>query len=205
MSTKQIQNSFRQSVSDANSIIKRGEYDKLQIYQQNMTALMLELQEANIPKDEKAQLQQNLQEYLALINDITHALQKNAPLLNAHYNETIKGLNKFNKKIASIGFGDLTSKWMRLSRLKNNFLKKPTQHTEKEFYDTYNAIVVTLTELYLDEEIETPMLSYLEEYKSYFTQIALSYQNINYNKITNIKPLCYKIKAQLEFSLAQES
>ncbi|MBU1658198.1 hypothetical protein KKG72_03995 [bacterium] len=202
---KQIHNSFRQNVSDANAIIKRGEYEKIDSYTSEITSIIEQIKYLDIPRENKLKLQEDMIAYSNLINQITQTLKNKAPNLKMNYGNTLEGLQKFNKKIASIGLSELTTQWIELSRIKNHFVKKPNAKLEKEFDNKWNAVVVTITELYLDEEIENPLFNYLNSYKSYFKEISLSYKDVEYSNINKIKPLSYKIKAQLELLVPYKS
>lgn len=193
-----IRKDFHQNVSDANSIIKRGEYEKISAYKTNILSIAQQVDSLDISDDDKLQLQKDLHTYSDLVNTIAQNLEKKAPQLNLHYNETIRGLKRFNKKIASIGLYELTSQWMELSSIKNRFVKKPNRQLEKKFDNTWNAIIVTITELYLDDDMEEPLLTYLDNYKAYFKEISQAYKSVSYNNIKKLKPLSYKIKAKFE-------
>jgi hypothetical protein len=100
--------------------------------------------------------------------------------------------------MSSIGLYALISRWRELSAIKNSFVKKPNPALEKKFDNIHNEIVVTITELYLDDEAESFLLGYLDNYKLYFKEITVAYAKANYDKINELKPLSYKIKAELE-------
>jgi len=195
---KEIQDKFRQNVSDANAIIKRGEYKKINQYASNSTLIIEHIEELDISLDEKQKLIKDIKTYSQLINDISIKLQKKSPKLNTHYTETISKLEFFNSKLSSIGLSQLLSNWRDLSRIKNRFVKKPSESLEKEFDDKWSAIVVTITELYLDDDMQEPLLDYLESYKAYFKEIKAAYASVSYKNIKRLKPLSYSIKAQLE-------
>ncbi|MDQ1244236.1 MAG: hypothetical protein QG565_576 [Campylobacterota bacterium] len=189
---------FRQSVSDTNSIIWRGEYDKISSHKSNISSIMKKVQNIEMPQEKKQELETNLQTYAAIVDTISKNLQTDAPGLKSHYNNTIANLDPFNKKISSIGLYALSSRWRDLSSIKNNFVKNPNSALEKKFDNIWNEVVVTITELYLDDEAETFLLNYLENYKLYFKEITVAYSKTNYDKINKLRPLSYKIKAELE-------
>lgn len=189
---------FRQNVNDVNSIIWRGEYDKLSTQKSTLTSIIKNIDSLSISQDSKKQLKNDLQNYAHLVNTISTSLQKEAPTLNKHYNETIIKLDSFNKKISSIGLYQLTALWKELSKIKNEFVKKPNLSYEKKFEDTWNEMSVTIMELYLNDETEEFLFGYLEHYKQYFKEINLAYKQANYENINQLKPLSYKIKAAFE-------
>ncbi|MFA5233806.1 MAG: hypothetical protein WC390_05330 [Sulfurimonas sp.] len=189
---------FRQNVSDTNSIIWRGEYEKISSHKSNLSSIIKKVQNLEMPQEKKQELETNLQSYATIVDTISKNLQKEAPKLKNHYSNTITNLDSFNKKISSIGLYALSSRWRELSSIKNNFVKKPNSALEKKFDNIWSEVVVTITELYLDDEAETFLLDYLENYKLYFKEITVAYSKTNYDKINKLKPLSYKIKAELE-------
>ncbi len=189
---------FRQNVNDTNSIIWRGEYDKIPLYKASVSSITKKIQDLKIAQEKKQELTTNLQNYTAIVDTIAINLQKEAPQLKSHYENSIANLDAFNKKISSVGLYALSSRWRELSSIKNSFVKKPKPELEKKFDNVLSEIIVTITELYLDDEAESFLLSYLENYKLYFKEITAAYSKANFDKINELKPLSYKIKAELE-------
>ena len=193
-----IHESFRKNVSDANAIIKRGEYQKVSRYEDDSLSIIKQIEELDVATTDKTKLKEDLTRYSQLVNNISSSLQNEAPRLNNHYRDVINRLDFFNSKLASIGLVQLLDDWHDLSRIKNRFVKKPSAQLEKRFNEKWTVVIVTITELYLDEKIEDPLFSYLENYKAYFQEIKGAYTTVNYTNVKKLKPLSYKIKAQLE-------
>lgn len=198
ISNKGVYNLFLENVKNANFIIKNGEYEKVTIYNSDMNSLLEQIKYLKISDADKNRLNSGIKEYSDLVNKSSIALQKKAPNLNRQYKYTLDGLKKFNSSISSIGLYQLSSEWLKLSKIKSDFVNKPSLKLKKDFENTYNSIIVTITELYLDSEIEDPMFNYLREYKTYFESIAAAYEIVNFENIAKLKPLSYKIKADLE-------
>lgn len=204
MFTKEERNSpslieeFRQNVSDTNSIIYKGEYEKIASSKASVLSLMKKVDNLEIPQQKKEELKTDLQSYLEIVETVTKNLQKDAPELKKHHDNSFANLDRFNKKISSIGLYALSSRWKELSAIKNSFVKKPSSALEKKFDNIYNEVVVTITELYLDEEIESFLLGYLENYQLYFQELRVAYQKTNHEKMSQLRPLSYKIKAEFE-------
>lgn len=189
---------FRQNVNDSNSIIWRGEYNKISPHKSNIISIIKKIENLDISQENKNQLKDDLQAYTSLVNVIADSLQKEAPTLNSHYSETINKLEIFNKKISNIGFYTLTNRWRELSSIKNDFVKKPNPTLEKKFENVWNEMTITITELYLDDEAEKFLFDYMNHYKLYFKEISQAYKRASYDNINKLKPLSYKIKAKLE-------
>lgn len=195
---QEIQALFRQSASDANGVIKRGEYVKADTYRNGMQRIIQQLERFPLPAAERTRLTTDLREYTTLVDGISGTLQQQAPDLNEAYREVIGGLEPFNKRLSSIGLSELLREWHALSRIKSTFVKKPNAKLEKAFEQKWTSVVVTITELYLDEEMEEPLFEYLERYKSYFYKMSRAYKQAGYDNLVKVKPLSYKIKMQLE-------
>jgi hypothetical protein len=198
---EKIHQQFRQNVNDANAIIKRGEYSIMNEHKSNILNIITRIDTLSIPKEDKKTLQNDMTHYAVLVDDISVKLQSNAPKLNQHYSALIANLKSFNSKLASIGLSELLNDWHEISRIKNRYVKKPSKKHEKEFSNKWTSMVITITELYLDEEDEEALFAYLENYKAYFQEISAAYSSVGYANINKLKPLTYKIKAQLELSV----
>jgi len=199
--TKEVKiiNSFRETISDANDVIKRGNYNRYNEYKDGIKSTIDHVQRLNISKEEKAELEQDLKEYADIINTMYKKLHKKAPNFKDHYDSSIGELKNFNKKLISIGYRPLLSTWYELSKIKARFIKRPSEKLEKKFNEHYDLIVNYITELYLDEEIEEPLFAYLKNYRAYFDDINMAYKSVDYENIKKIKPLSYRIKAKMEF------
>jgi hypothetical protein len=79
-------------------------------------------------------------------------------------------------------------------------MRKPNAKLAKEFNQKFELVKMIIIELYLDEELEDPLLSYLDNYKKYFQGVNQAYKNVEYKNVQNIKLLSYKIKSILEFT-----
>lgn len=193
-----IRKAFRESVSDANAILKRGEYNKILKYKSDILSIIEQLNLLNIPEENKQEIHDDMVLYSELINDISAKLQEKAPMLQERDQTVIEGLDGFNKKISAIGLSELSQNWYKLSSIKNNFIKNPSTKLEQEFTARLSVITTIITELYLDEEQEEALFWYLKEYKNYFQDLSSAYSMAEYKNLKKVKPLSYKIKAQLE-------
>jgi hypothetical protein len=202
---QELQEEFRRNVGDANAIVKRGEYDRLGRYESELSRIMRRVPALNLPRDEKAALQEDLEQYGTLVKSIGTSLRENAPQLKAHHAEILRRLGWFNKKLGSIGLAELLKEWRELSRIKNRFVKKPSRSLAEQFGQTWTSVTIMITELYLDEEMEEPLFDYLERYKAYFSELSRAYETVGYRDVAGLKPLSYKIKMQLQMVVGAPS
>jgi hypothetical protein len=151
-------------------------------------------------KDEKEVLKKELTEYKTTVDLVYKNLKNKASKLNMHYLKTLNGLSSFNQSVASTGYGPLLKEWYVLTKIKRKFMRKPNAKLAKEFNQKFELVKMIIIELYLDEELEDPLLSYLDNYKKYFQGVNQAYKNVEYKNVQNIKLLSYKIKSILEFT-----
>jgi hypothetical protein len=189
---------FREHVRNANGAIKRGEYEGMAPFSDGIGTLQKKLKQIDDPALQVDALSKDIELYSQLVTAVTKELQLNAPKLNEHYNGIVGGVDTFNKKLASIGLRELLRSWKDLTRIKHRFVKKPDAKLAKAFEKAWNNVSITITELYLDEEMEEPLLNFLERYRLQFSELNEAYRKVGYANVAKIKPLAYKIKMQLE-------
>ena len=191
---------FRHIVSNGNSLLKKGDFEKYTIYHSDINSLFNTLKSVDLSKSERISLKNKLQKYTQIINSVYVNMKEKNPKLNAKYTASLHGLLSFNKEIESTGYKPLINEWYSLSKIKHKFIKKPNYKLSQEFDKKWHSVMFILTDLCLDDEYEDPMIEYLEVYKSYFNDLNAVYKSIKYSNITSIKPLSYSIKSKLEFT-----
>jgi hypothetical protein len=189
---------FRQNVRKANGAIKRGEYEGMAPFSAGIGTLQKRLKQIDDPALPVEALSKDIELYSQLVTAVSKELQQNAPKLNEHYSGIVGGVDTFNKKLSSIGLRELLRSWKDLTRIKHRFVKKPNAKLAKAFEKAWDNVSITITELYLDEEMEEPLLNFLDSYKFQFTELNNAYKKVGYANVAKIKPLAYKIKMQLE-------
>jgi hypothetical protein len=189
---------FKQNASEANAIVKRGEFDRITGQEAAFARIQAEVASLDITAPERDQLSGDLATYGELVHHLGTDLKQNAPKLNAHYEQVLGGLSEFNRRMGSIGLFELLHSWRELSRIKSRFVKKPNARLVKAFDKEWTNITITITELYLDEDMEKPLFDYLDAYKAYFNELSGAYRSVGYAEVAKLKPLTYKIKMQFE-------
>lgn len=195
---KRVVENFRQTVTMGNSILKRGEYEKYRLYQEETAALLEQLKVCDITSDERESIEKNMLLYRGLIEAVYRTIKEQTPDIYKHYQLSFESLLPFRKHINATGYAPLIQECKRLSKIGTRFIKRPSKKFHNEFQRIYSAIEMILDDLCLDEEIEMPILLYLRNYKAYFEELNLVYSTLEYNNIKRIKPLSYEIKARLE-------
>ncbi len=191
--TIHVQKLFLENVRTANDMLKRGNYEQMAHYQKTLADVREHLHILRI----YPQILEDLNTYDQTVRNVTASLQKNAPTLKQDREALIRNLEAFNKRLASIGLFELLHGWQDLTRTKREFVRVPQKKLKKAFDTQWLYVNTLIQELYLDEEYETPILEFLIDYKKSFDVMATAYQETGYQNVANLKPLSYKIKADL--------
>lgn len=194
----QLLDRFKENARDASAIVKRGEYDVMIRQKREIARISGEVAALQMSAQEQTALNADLKEYERLVSRIGTQLKLKAPELNSHYKQVLDGLPNFNKKLGSIGLSELLHSWRELSRIKSRFVKQPSSKLVRAFEKEWTNVTVTITELYLDEEMEQPLFEYLESYKAYFNELDSAYRIAGYDNVARLKPLTYQIKMHFE-------
>lgn len=198
---KTIYDLFNQCTSDMNSIVKHGEYEKHINFEKNIVSVEKGIIDAQMDSNDRQSIQKNLREYKLICQTCINTMKNDAPQLNTHYTNLVNNLENFKKSVYSTGYQPLIKEWDKLTRIKKQYIKDPSNKLENKFARSLDQVVLTLTQLYLDDEQEQPMLTYLKNYQSYFNDLSRSYKSVKYENINEIKPLSYKIKSQIKLSI----
>ncbi|MEA2110805.1 MAG: hypothetical protein U9P71_02030 [Campylobacterota bacterium] len=190
---------FQQSVKDTSAIIKRGEYDRIALFNENIDTVVYFLNAQQSQVLITQDIITNIKNYSKIVNLTYGALNKKAPSLFTDRYNILEGLELFNKKINSIGLRELLVGWRELSKLKRDFIRHPTKKLKLDFNNKHSYIVLLITELYLDEEMEEPLYSFLKQYKEVFDMMEKAYADVGYTYVAKLKRLGYKIKSDLLF------
>lgn len=189
---------FQENSRYMSAISKRGDIKKVQDFKNNIAELeyqLMVLQERDI--DTKILLK-NIDTYKATLFKISDAIETDTPLINEEYLQLKNSLAFFNKKLSSIGLQELTTAWMELSKLKQDYMRSPNQNLENTFGEKWVYMNVLITELYLDEEMEAPLIEYLEVYKAYFDAMSAAYHKTDIKRVAAMRDLSYDIKLQID-------
>lgn len=198
-------NKFRATYSYSNALVKKGDLAKYPQYRSTFEKLQKSLNTLDISKNEKRNLKKNMRSYAKIINALYKSMKKNTPNIYAEYKQSRKGFLSCNNGIESTGYAPLLNVWHDLIKIKHNYIRRPSYALSKKFDKKWGSVKYVLTDLCLDEDIETPLLNYLNLYKKYFDELDNAYDSVEYSNVRKIKPLSYAIKANLEFATSQQN
>ncbi|WP_428738384.1 hypothetical protein [Sulfurimonas sp.] len=194
---EQLIDKYRSISSIGNSISKRGQYEKYSSFKDSLKTLHTDVKKLDLNQNDKSSLQTNLNDYSAIIKALYQNMDTKFPKINQHYQSSLDGLVQFNQLVHSTGYKPLLDAWDDLTHTKHRYLKKPSKTLAKKFHLHLQEVKLVLEDLCLDEELEDPMLAYLQVYEQYFDELDSSYKSVKYANIHKLKQLSYEVKSQL--------
>ncbi len=138
-----------------------------------------------------------------IINDTAHAIHEHDDVLYMHLLKTKDRMENFEKKLKSIGLGELNKNWRITQKLFHQFHRKPSDEKYKKYLQHLDMTKTIITELYLDDDQEEYLFSYLDEHHNAFHALYEVYNDVGFYRINELKPLIYGLKEQMEFNRAQ--
>ena len=198
---KQLIEKYRSISNIGNSISKRGQYEKYNSFKNSLQTLHSDVKKLDLDNNDIESIQNNLNSYSTIIEALYKNMDTKFPKINQHYQNSLDGLLKFNQLVNSTGYKPLLDAWDDLAHTKHKYLRKPSKTLAKKFQEHLQAVRLVLDDLCLDEELEDPMLAYLNVYEQYFNELDSSYKSVKYANIYKLKQLSYKVKSQLTLIL----
>lgn len=190
--------SFQENSHYMSAISKRGDISKLQAFKKSVSELEFQLMQLDPNYYQTHDLLKALDAYENTLLKMAKVVENDAPKVHDRYTLVKNQLAFFNKKLHSIGLGELNTAWLSLSKLKNEYVRTPSLALENEFNEQWTYIHVLITELYLDDTMQAPLLEYLDLYKEYFDDLVVIYSHTGRDRVASLKNLTYEIKLQLE-------
>lgn len=135
---------------------------------------------------------------LSLIDDTAHSIRTHNNVLYTHLLKTKDRMENFEKKIKSIGLSELNKSWRLTQKLFHQFHRDPTQETFQSYLNQYKETKTIITELYLDDDQEEYLFSYLEEHHKAFNALHEVYKDVGFHRIHDLKPLIYGLKEEMQ-------
>ncbi|MGZ8548579.1 MAG: hypothetical protein ACXW33_08235 [Sulfuricurvum sp.] len=105
---------------------------------------------------------------------------------------------KYLTSIEQIGLYELKVAYTNLDKIRQNYIKEPTEKGQIDYVSAHNRLKKIISELYLDSSIEEPLFTYLANHKHYFNAISDAYNTIGIERINRLRSNGYAIKAELQ-------
>jgi len=181
---------FSQSEESLRRIIRHGDPKALPELKHSLVSLSLELSDyksKNFSTDK-------IETFSALSERITPHLKS----LQQYDTLAQSQEDQFYDSVEQIGLYELKSSVQTLDKLYKNFLKNPTEDEQLKYEAESERIKTIIAELYLDEAIEKPLITYIQNHRNYFEAITTAYRDIGYERIKRIRSNGYAIRTELQ-------
>lgn len=159
--------------------------------------------DAALIKDQRSGVEtRNAQEMIAQYKQDSIHLTQTASMYSqklhtySHYEQTQK--KDFQRSMDQIGLHELKSSFSDLEKARSEYIKEPSLTAQEQYEKLAKNTLQTINELYLDEDMETPLLNYIVNHTHYFKTVVSIYTTTGLESINRLHANSYIIKAQLE-------
>ena len=135
-----------------------------------------------------------------IVNQTAQSIQTNTPHLYQDIHIMEAHIEKFDKKIKSIGLSELKINWYAMQKSYRQFLREPNVHELKNYQSKLIQTKKIITELYLDDEDETYLFEFLARHNDVFTSFDIVYKDVGLQRIHKLKPLMYALKEEMQLN-----
>jgi hypothetical protein len=104
----------------------------------------------------------------------------------------------FLTSLEQIGLYELKTTLINLDKTRLDYIKEPSLETQEKYELLSKKMKNIISDLYLDESIEKPLFTYIDNHNLYFKTVATIYTNTGLETINRLHKNSYAIKAQLE-------
>lgn len=104
----------------------------------------------------------------------------------------------FQVSLEQIGLYELKTTFSNLKKARVEYIKEPSVQTHAKYEELTKNMTQMISELYLDENIEKPLMTYIENNAHYFKTVVSIYTTAGIESINRLHANSYTIKAQLE-------
>lgn len=145
---------------------------------------------------------QNTQDMLSQYKQDSQNLTKTASLYSQKlhtYSQFEQSQEKaFQVSLEQIGLYELKTTFSDLEKARAEYIKEPSLTAQEKYEKLTKNMTQTINELYLDEDMETPLLNYIVNHSQYFKTVVSIYTTTGLESINRLHANSYIIKAQLE-------
>ncbi|MBN2870475.1 MAG: hypothetical protein JXK04_05915 [Campylobacterales bacterium] len=179
-------------------IVRHGEYDSIGTLNTSLSAISDELAKRKKDGFSVDKIEQLLAQYQQDSTVLTQHFSPKMRELRLYDSVEQKNEKQFLTAIEQIGLYELKTACSELEKLRTEYIKKPSRESASAYHTQSEKMATIITELYLDSNIEAPMLAYLENHKLYFETIAGAYKEIGLERIHRLRTTGYAIKTELQ-------
>lgn len=199
-----VQKSLYSKINDnfnlARRISKEGDISEIRSFKTDSVRLLSEIRRKSIFSEKFVQDYAKLH---SIVNDTAYSIRLHDDILYTHMLKTKDRMQNFEKKIKSIGLSELNKSWRITQKLFHQFHRKPSEEKFLTYLKHLQETTNIITELYLDDEQEEYLYSYLKEHHKALNSLYEVYNDVGFHRINELKPLIYGLKEQMEFKTPQ--
>ena len=179
-------------------MIRSGDEKSISSFQAYSDALDTALVNAKKLGVETQSTQEMLFQYKQDSQHLTQTASLYSQKLHAYSQFEQEKEKSFQIALDQIGLHELKFTFKNLEKARAEYIKEPSPKTQEKYEELTKNMTKTINELYLDEDIEKPLLSYIENHTHYFKTVASIYTSTGLDSINRLHANSYTIKAQLE-------
>lgn len=195
-----VQKTLYSKINDNFNLVRRiskeGDISEIRSFKTDSVRLLSEIKRKSLFSEKFVQDYAKLH---SITNDTAHSIRVHDDMLYTHMLKTKDRRQNFEKKIKSIGLGELNKSWRITQKLFHQFHRKPSEEKYLTYLKHLEETKNIITELYLDDDQEEYLYSYLEEHNKALNSLYEVYNDVGFHRINELKPLMYGLKEQMGF------
>jgi hypothetical protein len=180
------------------NMIRYGDEKSISSFQAYSEALDTALIKAKKLGIETQNTQKMLSQYKQDSQHLTQTASMYSQKLHTYSRFEATKEKAFQVSLEQIGLYELKTTFSNLEKARVEYIKEPSLQTQARYEELTKAMTQMISELYLDETIEKPLISYIKNNAHYFKTIVSIYTTVGLESINRLHANSYTIKAQLE-------
>lgn len=179
-------------------MIRFGNEQSISLFQSYSDALDISLIKAKKLGIEIQNTQEILSQYKQDSQHLTQTASLHSQKLHTYSQFEQTQEKAFLVSLEQIGLYELKTTFSDLEKARAEYIKKPSLTAQEKYEKLTKNMTQMISELYLDEDIETPLLNYIVNHTHYFNTVVSIYTTTGLESINRLHANSYIIKAQLE-------
>lgn len=197
-STKDPAQLFSLGERSVRQLIRDGDEKSIssfQVYSDALDAALINYKKLGI---ETQSAQEMLSQYKQDSQHLTQTASLYSQKLHAYSQFEQNQEKAFQVSMNQIGLYDLKTTYKNLTKARLEYIKEPSSKNQTKYEELSKNMTQMINELYLDEDIEEPLLNYIANHTHYFETVVSIYTTTGLASINRLHTNSYTIKAQLE-------
>lgn len=198
VASKNSEQLFTLSQDSLIKIVRHGDADSITVLEESVGEL-----ESRLPRYERQGL--NVGKVKTLISQykedaivLSQTAQPFLEKIKEYDGYEGKEEEKFLLAIDQIGLYELKTTYKKLSKIRVDYLKEPSDVLAEEYRASAEMLTQTIKELYLDSAIEDPLYAFINNHKGYFETLSTCYNKAGIQRVNRLRQNSYAIKTELQ-------